>query len=383
MGSRTPRIGYNAVTSRGGKTLSPQLIVSGMHRSGTSLAASVLQEAGLDIGLKDSDPRLGVGQPRGHFEAPDFHALHEAILADSGQTCFTADDDALGGVGGVPLVFEEQARALAEARADRPFWGWKDPRTCLFLDLWDRLLPRARYLFLYRHPVDVALSLWRRNTDPELRRDRWQALRAWELYNRRLLAFRDRHPERCFVAHAPGFAADLPGFLRRLAARLDLPLRGGNFHALYDAEELAPSCRPSRFAWEELIPEALTLYDRLEEIADLPSSEEPVASGRQLSMVQGSENLLYKLLKTNHDEEIEAKLELARLQPELARLKLQEEELRQRLGAAEEEARVLRQVLEEIEGSRSYSLIRAWWRLRRHLTGPQRSARPAEVPLRP
>ena len=296
--------------------LSPQLIICGMHRSGTSLVASVLGEAGLDIGLR-GDVGLGVGQPRGHFEDRDFFNLHEAILAAAGRSCFTADE---ASISEIPPVFEERARALVAARADRPFWGWKDPRTSLFLDLWERHLPQARYLFLYRHPVDVALSLWRRNTDPEMREDPWLAFRAWELYNRRLLAFRDHHPERCFVAHAPALAADLAGFVRRLGARLDLPFHGGDFSALYDAEELAPSCQPPRPSWEELIPEALALYGRLEEIADLPSVEEPAAAGRQRELLQGSEVLLYEMLETSQSLETRS--------DELGHLRLEEEELR-------------------------------------------------------
>lgn len=330
------------------------LLICGMHRSGTSLVASVLGEAGLDLGLWEGIGP-GVGQPRGHFEDRDFYRLHEAILAAAGRTCFTADE---ASVAEVPPPFEEQARALVAARAELPFWGWKDPRTCLFLDLWERLLPQARYLFLYRHPIDVALSLWRRNTDPELRDDPWIVLRAWELYNRRLLAFRDRHPERCFVAHAPALAADLGGFLRRLASKLDLPLGGGAFRALYDPEELAPSCQPPRPAWGVLLPEALALYDRLEEVADLPSAEERAAEGRRRSLLQGSEALLYQLLEAHLGEGPE-------LGREIVRLRLQEQELRQRLEAAAQEGRVL----QEIETSRSFALVRGWWWLRRRLSG--------------
>lgn len=334
-----------------------------MHRSGTSLVASVLRQAGLDIGHEDFGP--GLGQPRGHFEDHDFYHLHEAILAASGHSCFTADESA----GAVDPAFEEQARALVAARSDRPFWGWKEPRTCLFLDLWERLLPQARFLFLYRHPVDVALSLWRRNIDFELRRDPWLAFRAWGLYNRRLLAFRDRHPDRCFLAHAPALAADFPGFFQRLSARLGLPLRAGDFRALYEAEEMAPSCQPPRPAWEELIPEELALYGRLEEAADLPSAGEPAAQGRQRWLVQGSEILLYALLESSQGAGPPPDLEVRR---EFVRLRLQEEALRQRLEAAAqavEAAAKAVEVLRSIESSRSFALIRAWWWLRRRLPG--------------
>jgi sulfotransferase family protein len=341
--------------------LTAQLIICGMHRSGTSLVASVLQKAGLDIGQEDFRPELG--QPRGHFEDVDFSHLHDAILAASGRSCFTADEAALGEVA---PVFEEQARALIAARADRPFWGWKDPRNCLFLELWERLLPQARFLFLYRHPVDVTLSLWRRNIDLEVRRDPWLAFRVWEQYNQRLLAFRDRYPERCFLAHTPALAADFPGFLRRLADKLDLPLRGGDFRALYMAEELAPSCQPPRPAWEELIPEELALYGRLEESADLPSAGEPAAGRRQRSLLQGSELLLYALLEARQGACPPPDLKLRR---EFVWLRLQEEALRQRLEAAAKEAQVLR----AIERSRSFAVVRAWWWLRRLLSSSFRN----------
>lgn len=326
---------------------SVQVVITGMHRSGTSLVANVLREAGLDIG---PDVGLGLGQPRGHFEDRAFHDLHEAILTAGGRSCFTADE---GSLGKVEPVFEEQARALAVSREDRPFWGWKDPRTCLFLDLWDGLLPQARYLFLYRHPVDVALSLWRRNTDPELSRDPWLAFRSWELYNRRILAFLDRHPERCFVAHAPALTADLARFVQRVAEKLGLPLRPGDYQDLYDPQELAPSCQPPRPSWEERIPEALALYGRLEEVAHLASAEELPATGRQRELLQGGEVLLHKLL--------EACGGLEMLQPELERLRLENEDLRLRLKAAAERTFVL----DEIERSRSFAVVRSWWAWRR------------------
>jgi hypothetical protein len=208
-----------------------------------------------------------------------------------------------------------------------------------------------------------------------LRWDPRLAFRSWELYNRKLLALRDRHPERCFVAHAPAFAADLAGFLQRLATKLDLPLHGGDFHALYEPEELAPSCQPSRSTWEEMIPEALALYDRLEEIADLPSAGEPTVSRRQRSLLQGSEILLYKLLEANQGGGLETKHELVRLRD-------QQKGLHQELEAAEREMEVVAkereaaarevEVLREIERSRSFALVRAWWRLARRL-GPAKS----------
>ena len=175
------------------------------------------------------------------------------------------------------------------------------------------------------------------------------------------------------MAHAPALAADLAGFVQRLAAGLDLPLRGGDFRALYDPEELAPSCQPPRPAWEELIPEALALYGRLEEIADLPSAEEPAASGRQRGLLQGSEILFHKLLKIQEDR-LETGRELARLRQRLGTAEEAGRSLRQEAQVLREERDVLRgrvQVLREIESSRSFAFIRVWWWLRRAGSPPR------------
>ena len=41
-------------------------------------------------------------------------------------------------------------------------WGWKEPRTCLFLNLWNKVIPRAYYLILFRDYQEVVASLLRR-----------------------------------------------------------------------------------------------------------------------------------------------------------------------------------------------------------------------------
>jgi hypothetical protein len=351
-----------------------------MHRSGTSLVASVVERAGVHLG---GGFARGIGQPRGQFEDHDFYDLHEAILAASGHSCFTAGDE----VGReVAPPFEERARALVAARAHRPLWGWKDPRTALFLDLWDRVLPDARFVFLYRHPVDVALSLWRRNIDLEVRRDPSLAFRAWSVYNRRLLEFQARHPQRCFTAQAPALVTDLPGLVRRIATRFDLPLHVADFGDLYLQDELAAACQPPLSGWAELIPEALALYESLELVSDLPGAGEAAATGRRRRLLQASESLLQELLLARRDGAVPHEVGLRR---EFVRLRVQEEALQERLDAALEESEASRshlaaltaesaalrsrlaaaerqvEVLHAIESSRSFAPIRSWWRLRR------------------
>lgn len=386
--------------------MSHPLVIGGMHRSGTSLVASVLQAAGLAIGCEVAAP--GLGNPRGHFEDPDFLALHEDMLAAAGESCFSIGEDFAPPA---DAGFVRRAQELIAARRELLLWGWKDPRTCLFLDFWEKLLPEARYLFLYRHPVDVALSLWRRNGDLELRENPWRTIRSWEVYNRRLLEFRDRHPERCFLAQVPALSVDLGALVRRLRVELEVPLDEHAVLSVYARQELTPQAPPYP-AWESLIPGALDLYRRLDRCANLPelpeaetNTERTTRASREMALLRASETLLHALLegcdrndastpsleqrKAYHrvrmEDEASVALEftLAGGPPEtreLAAALLRERERtqelisdliaeRERCAAAEARSAALGRTLTGIERSWSFAPTRAWWWLRSRLGG--------------
>jgi hypothetical protein len=394
--------------------LGSPLIICGMHRSGTSLAASVLRHAGLDLGRRMNGP--GPGNPRGHFEDFDVWQLHEEMLAAAGHTAFSAGDDFTA-----PLVdgFAARAAALVAARAGERPWGWKDPRTCLFLDFWEALLPAASYLVLYRHPADVVLSLLRRNTEPSLNADPRLAFEAWTVYNRRLVDWCTRDRARCFVAQAPALAVDLDDWVRRVAGRFGLPLQPDGAATLFAPAELAAAVPEARRPpWERVIPEALDLYRRLDAIADLPAApsapplaaetpREEAAGQRAPAEVRLSEWLLYDLLQahavrrqqTAAAEAFAVALEQERAAASEVAAALEEERgrsaaLRQELVREHEEAAVLRQRLVEsaarhhqamarrdelaatltkIERSRSFRLVAAWWRIARRAALFQRA----------
>ena len=367
---------------------SRQLVICGMHRSATSLAASVLREAGLEIGKELLGP--GPGNRRGHFEDHDFWQLHEDLLAAAGVTALSAGDDFTPPPG---EVFRARARQLIAQRAELPLWGFKDPRTCLFLDWWEELLPAAQYLVLYRHPVEVALSLRRRATEPEVRLDPWAGIRAWEVYNRRLLRFLERQRQRAFLAQVPALTRDLPAAFARLAEQLALPLRPLGGGELFSPEELT-SCRPEDLEgmdWEGLIPEALALYRRLEALADLPGERLAARAGvappcgtTTREPRRSVEALFHDLEATRRGRTsapppgslLELRGRLEKVQTELAKHHQQKTELEAQLVAT-------RQVLEEtaehrdelsatlvaIERSRGYRLLAGWWRLAGWLAG--------------
>ena len=175
------------------------LVITGMHRSGTSYVTSLFARRGLDVG-KDQLPASPTN-PRGYFEDADFVALHGEMLT---QAC---PDDGGGWPdwGWVPegtrlspphAMFAARGRALINQRSGQALWGWKDPRTSLLLDFWKELAPAMRCVFVFRAPWDVADSMRRLGDHPPLN-DFDTAIAIWTFYNQHLLDFHSREPERC------------------------------------------------------------------------------------------------------------------------------------------------------------------------------------------
>lgn len=265
----------------------PVVVITGMHRSGTSLVSSILQRAGVPVG--DKLYGASIGNPRGHFEDIDFHGFHEGLLNRFGQTYLVQD---AANLGEVTHEEAEKAKTLIEARNDQVIWGWKDPRTVLFLDLWSRLLPGARYVFSYRHPVEVVLSLLRRGAhfDLEVLMHPLAGFRAWQVYNELILDFHLRHPDTCFLGEIHGITTDIAAFVDKAAAKLGLPLENRGTGALFHGTELRSMALSAEAmsAFDEMLPEVAAVYQSLEREADLSSNQSPAQGDRPISSHLGS-----------------------------------------------------------------------------------------------
>lgn len=130
-----------------------------MHRSGTSLITHWLNECGLNLG--ETFLGAGRGNTDGHYEDIEFLKLHEEILNDnklpsSGLT--EAHDIEIS------LYHKEKLKSIIKVK-NKLYnqWGWKDPRTCLFLDTYKELIPDARYLIIIRDYKAVVSSLLQRD----------------------------------------------------------------------------------------------------------------------------------------------------------------------------------------------------------------------------
>src|SRR3954453_7575771 len=122
------------------------LVILGMHRSGTSLAAQWLQRCGLHIG--DRLVGAGRGNIEGHFEDRDFLDLHRNILISSNlpDTGLVSEFDSASN----NTHLAEIRKLIGLKNSLYEEWGWKEPRTCLFLEQYMNVLPAAKYIILLR-----------------------------------------------------------------------------------------------------------------------------------------------------------------------------------------------------------------------------------------
>lgn len=135
------------------------LMIVGMGRSGTSLITQWINKCGLSVG--DSLLGKAIGNIEGHFEDEDFLKIHEEILisnnlASTGleitQELFISNDQK-----------EKLKNIIDNKNRLHTQWGWKEPRTCLFFNIYKELIPEAKYLILVRDYKAVVDSLLRRD----------------------------------------------------------------------------------------------------------------------------------------------------------------------------------------------------------------------------
>jgi glycosyltransferase involved in cell wall biosynthesis len=339
------------------------LVIAGMHRSGTSLLAALAGEAGFDMGARLL--AAGPGNPGGHFEDLDFLELHDAALAARGAASLAVAPDFRFAPTAAELA---AARELLRQRQAKPRWGFKDPRATLFLDFWSDLLPEARFLLLYRHPAAVILSLLRRGLDLDAIADPAVALRCWEVYNGRALAFRREHPERCELWELRALAADPSAACERLAAMTGSPLRAGAA-GVFRAPDLRLGLAAPEIDWDQVIPGAMALHRRLGEAADWRvegGEDAPCAAAATVPLEAAAEHLLAAALRREPSTEpipphlrgwfAELKWLLSEREEEVRQLEARAAELDRGLRERDAESR-------RIAATRGWRLLRGWWRL--------------------
>jgi GT2 family glycosyltransferase/glycosyltransferase involved in cell wall biosynthesis len=156
-----------------------QLIVLGMHRSGTSVLARLLNMMGAYFGPEGVNTGANKENPKGFWERRDVRQLNDFVLQSVGCDWDRVADFKIRTLPDA-VVNEFRTRAsniVLEMDAHRP-WLLKEPRLCLLLELWKEHFEVPVCLHIYRHPLEVAQSLLARNGIPT-----HTGIALWEKYN--------------------------------------------------------------------------------------------------------------------------------------------------------------------------------------------------------
>jgi hypothetical protein len=198
-------------------TLPRVILVTGMHRSGTSAVAGALSFWSVGFGRTLLPARAD--NERGFFENERIYRFHLSLLERRGLAWYEPFPPPVEGKAD-PVELEELARILRDEFAGAEIVAVKDPRITRFLPLWRETLAALGWtpvvVLPVRHPLEVAASLARRdNFSLEMGALLWH---AHNLEAERLT----RDLPRIVLGYAD-LLEDAPRQLRRLSDQLGIP----------------------------------------------------------------------------------------------------------------------------------------------------------------
>ena len=234
-------------------------IITGMHRSGTSLVTHMLQSAGLHIGRELLEGNAG--NAKGYFENVEFYGFHQDILKSQeiSEDGWTLQEKIT-----VEEQYFDRAQALIAQHSMAIPWGWKDPRTTLFLDFWANLLPTANFLLIYRAPWEVVDSLYRR-ADAVFQREPELAPKIWLNYNQKIIDFYNQYPTQCLLTNINTIIKSPEKYLLAISQKFGIQW-SNSAKDIYDSSLFTTNYQDSHRSSliNSYFPEAIEMFEELE-----------------------------------------------------------------------------------------------------------------------
>jgi len=141
-----------------------QVVVLGMHRSGTSMVSRLLNIIGFHLGDEHELMQPRIDNPSGFWERKDVCELNEEVLKEAGSTWDTVTGEEIDRLRpSKKAEFSTRIAEILETMDVSRQWVLKDPRFCSLLPLWRGLLQAPVVIFVSREPAQIVASLESRN----------------------------------------------------------------------------------------------------------------------------------------------------------------------------------------------------------------------------
>ncbi len=143
-----------------------QILILGMHRSGTSSVTRLVNMMGAYLGAEDDLIGANAENPKGFWERRDVIEINDAILRHF--NCEWYDLAAWPHLlPALPDHLIARIKMLVEQLDQHGVWAIKDPRLCQTLPYWLPYLSKPVGVHVHRPPLEIAQSLHTRNHFPQ------------------------------------------------------------------------------------------------------------------------------------------------------------------------------------------------------------------------
>ena len=191
--------------------------IAGMHRTGTSMVARMLNLCGVYLGKEKDLIPSEKDNPEGFWENMNFVIINNNILHSlkAGWDIIPADLQPGWERSSLFDQYRKNAIELINEMSMHDPWGWKDPRNSLTFPFWQQLIPDVKIVICVRNPIEVGNSLAKRGYSSKIFSDR-----LWYTYYEKLLA--SVNPDNFIITHYDTYFFDCKAELRRLLSFLDM-----------------------------------------------------------------------------------------------------------------------------------------------------------------
>ncbi len=159
-------------------TNNSQLLVLGMHRSGTSVLTKLLVRMGAYFGKEGCKTITNDENPDGCWERKDMRSVCDGLLFGAGCDWWKLNRFDFARISQRSLKhWQNEFEKILWDLNKHSCWVLKEPRMCLVLPLLESFLNSPIAVICFRNPLEVAMSLEKRNDFPLS-----FGLALWELY---------------------------------------------------------------------------------------------------------------------------------------------------------------------------------------------------------